>query len=135
MFSKFIEKTSFVLNGRQKRQNLINKMLPVELLLKIFSLLQPQDLKSVILVCKRWKEVGDDPYLWMWTTVTVKKNSLEIIPSLLSTNRMRLLKTIRLGAVSDTLLQAITIHPGLETLIMHLTLTSQIQIQTYLPML
>ena len=122
MFSKLTEKTSSLLNSIQKRKNLINKMLPVEILLKIFMILQPQDLKSVVLVCKRWKEVGDDPYLWMWAMVTVKKDSLEDIPSFLSTKRMRLLKTIGLRAVSNNLLQAITIHPGLRTLDMHANL-------------
>jgi len=122
MFSKLAEKTSSILNSKQKRKNQINKLLPVEILLKLFTLLPPRDLKSVVLVCKKWKDVGDDPYLWMWAKVTVKKDTLKEISTFLSTKRMRLLKTIGLRAVSNTLLQAIITHPGLRTIDMHANL-------------
>jgi len=41
-------------------------------MIKIFKLLPPQDLKSVMLVCKKWVEMGEDPTLWTWSWVTVK---------------------------------------------------------------
>eukprot|EP00092_Neocalanus_flemingeri_P010344 GFUD01011142.1.p1 GENE.GFUD01011142.1~~GFUD01011142.1.p1 ORF type:complete len:329 (+),score=72.57 GFUD01011142.1:200-1186(+) len=48
--------------------SLINSMLPPEIFERIFQLLPPQDLKMVMLVCKRWKEVGEVPGLWSWAS-------------------------------------------------------------------
>jgi len=45
--------------------------LPAEMLLKIFKLLTPLDLKSAVLVSKYWNEVGDDPSLWSWCTLNL----------------------------------------------------------------
>ena len=41
-------------------------VLPTEILRIIFSMLSNQDLCMVLLVCKRWKELGEDPSLWTW---------------------------------------------------------------------
>ena len=46
--------------------------LPEEMMVKIFSLLPPQYLKSAMLVCKSWTEMGEDPTLWSWSVVTVR---------------------------------------------------------------
>jgi len=46
--------------------------LPEEILIEIFSLLSPSDLKSVVLVCKQWRMVGETPTLWTWAMVTLK---------------------------------------------------------------
>ena len=35
--------------------------LPCEVLLEIISQLAPIDLKSAVLVCRRWREVGEEP--------------------------------------------------------------------------
>ena len=37
----------------------IMKKLPVEMLLRIFQLLSYTDLKIVVLVCRRWREIGE----------------------------------------------------------------------------
>ena len=42
----------------------INSVLPPEMLGQIFSLLTPKDLKTVMLVCKSWRDVGERPALW-----------------------------------------------------------------------
>ena len=41
-----------------------NRILPLEMLERIFWLLSGRDLKTVVLVCKRWKEAADNPKLW-----------------------------------------------------------------------
>jgi len=46
--------------------------LPEEMLIQIFQLLTPKDLKNVTLVCKQWREIGEDPSLWTWAVVTVE---------------------------------------------------------------
>ena len=40
-------------------------------MIRIFYLLPPQDLKNVMLVCKQWMEMGEDPNFWTWALVTV----------------------------------------------------------------
>ena len=42
--------------------------LPEEMMVKIFSLLPPQD---IMLVCKSWSEIGEDPTLWVWSVLIV----------------------------------------------------------------
>ena len=37
--------------------------LPVKMLLRIFKLLLYEDLKIVVLVCRRWREIGETPRL------------------------------------------------------------------------
>ena len=49
----------------------INAFLPDEMIRKVFSFLSPPDLKSSVLVCKRWAEVGQAPGLWSWVIFTV----------------------------------------------------------------
>ena len=44
-----------------------NTVLPLEMLEKIFWLLPARDLKTVVLVCKRWKEAADNPKLWTYS--------------------------------------------------------------------
>ena len=45
--------------------------LPVEIIFRILKLLTPKDLKMAVLVCKRWREVGEDPSLWKWCKITL----------------------------------------------------------------
>jgi len=46
--------------------------LPEEMFIRVFHLLTPKDLKNVMLVCKQWKEIGEDPSLWTWALVTIE---------------------------------------------------------------
>jgi len=41
-------------------------------MLRIFPLLPVKDLKNVMLVCKQWMVIGEDPSLWTWALVSVK---------------------------------------------------------------
>ena len=43
---------------------------------KIFLLLPPRDLKTAVLVCRRWRNVGRSPRLWPWVTVTVTRENI-----------------------------------------------------------
>ena len=45
--------------------------LPEEMMVSIFRLLPPQDLKSVMLVCKAWMIMGEDPTLWTWVGLLI----------------------------------------------------------------
>ena len=55
----------------EKEIPLINRVLPPEILEKVFSHLRAlKDLNNVMLVCKTWKNVGEAPALWSWFTIT-----------------------------------------------------------------
>ena len=112
MFSKL----GSILKLGRKAKNQINIRLLPEILRHIFLLLPPEDLKSAVLVCKMWKEIGEDPYLWRWAMVTVNNDNVENISSLLRTGRLSLIETIVIISCSDTLLQSIINHKGLKNL-------------------
>ena len=47
-------------------------VMPTEVMLRIFRMLGNKDLTKVVFVCRRWRDVGQDPSLWTWGKVTVK---------------------------------------------------------------
>ena len=51
------------------------KNLPAEMMMRIFRLLSPQDLKMVVLVSKLWRKMGEHPSLWTWCSVRVANRS------------------------------------------------------------
>jgi len=68
--------------------------LPNEILFGIFKLLSPQDLKTAVLTCKLWKDLGEDPSLWRWSVV--KLVSSEDFPKL-NIPRLQLLQEIKIA--------------------------------------
>ena len=55
----------------EKEIPLINRVLPPEILEKVFSHLRAiNDLNNVMLVCKTWKNIGEAPALWSGFTIT-----------------------------------------------------------------
>lgn len=56
---------------------LINRVLPPEMLEKIFGFLAPKDLNNVMLVCKTWNNVGEAPVLWSCFKIT-KRSQLTL---------------------------------------------------------
>ena len=59
----------------------VDKLLP-ELLEMVFRLLPRRDLKVVVLVCKRWREVGEAPVLWAWVCLRVDKERVASMPEM-----------------------------------------------------
>ena len=57
--------------------SLINRVLPPELLEKIFGYIAPKDLSNVKLVCKTWNNIGEAPALWSWFKIR-KSSQLEL---------------------------------------------------------
>jgi len=68
--------------------------LPVEMLGRILRMLPPKSLKTVMLVCKLWKGMVDDPRLWTWAVVPVYSR-LDL--HRLQINRLQLIDKIRLS--------------------------------------
>ena len=46
--------------------------LPEELKMKILGYLSYSDLKSVVLVCRQWRRMGEQPFLWRHFTLLVR---------------------------------------------------------------
>jgi hypothetical protein len=68
--------------------------LPEEIMLRIFDLLPPQDLKSVMMVSKAWAEMGENPTLWTWSLVSL--NTREDFHKL-NINRLQLIRQLEIG--------------------------------------
>ena len=49
--------------------------LPPEMIIKIFQQLCPRDLKNVVMVCKMWKMLAEDPSLWTWCQVAIQNTN------------------------------------------------------------
>ena len=98
----------------------LTKQLPVEILSKIFQSLSLQDLSTVVLVCRRWREVGETPKLWSELTVTVDERNQAIVSQILSCRRMEAVRKIVIGgrvSVSEEPWMSVIGHTGLRELV------------------
>ena len=73
----------------------INHVLPTELLFKIFGLLSFCILKNVVLVCARWRHIGEDPQLWKNFKLNVNIDLLDA-RMILTTKRFQSLQFLNL---------------------------------------
>ena len=111
----------------------INSLLPVELLEVIFRYLSIQDLNRAVLVCRRWREVGETPRLWPWFNVKFEVNTNErnIVKNIevLNFRRLRGVTALKICAkrlgwcgnerinnrlVPAELMHSVATHPGLK---------------------
>lgn len=109
----------------------INNLLPTEILFKIFSLLPLQTLKKAMLVCRWWRQVGEDSRLWSNVKLKllispVRRSFVRgynvYMPKLLRTKRLQGVQFLHLDCrlirkgygSADDMLQAILDHPCLE---------------------
>ena len=108
------------------------RMLPMEMLERVFRLLCPNDLKTVMLVCKRWNEAGSVPKLWSWVVFKINDlghdNDVEHPEFLLEMIRLPRLQAARRilieglwvnNEIKLTLLSNALSHPGLKQLLIH----------------
>ena len=98
------------------------QILPEEMLLKIFCCLGLQDLSTVLLVCKEWKEVAEAPWLWKKLEVVVGQMKVNNI-GILGTRRLESVKRVRLLSKyhpdeeeAEAVFQAIIEHEGIKEL-------------------
>ena len=100
------------------------RTLPIEMLETLFTFLPPGDLKTVMLVCKKWKEAASAPKLWTWVVFKLRNfdasTGLGNIPEALRLPRLRAVKKLEISdmVVKDKLLRIMMEHPGLKTLVM-----------------
>ena len=89
--------------------------LPTEMLLYIFEMLSYRDLKIVMLVCRRWREIGEIQNLWSSFPVIVKTRNMSLIPEILTMRRMQGLKKLRIEVkLSEKVSQTIVRHSVLR---------------------
>ena len=95
-------------------------VLPPEILERVFHLLPPRDLKAVVLVCRRWREVGEVPVLWTWVatpfTQTNFSSDLGLVVKMLKSRRLEWVNRANVRKVSEEFLEVAISHPGLKTL-------------------
>jgi len=84
-------------------------VLPAEILDKIFSYLTLKELSVMLLVCRRWRQVGETPGLWASATVRVNSNNI--------LDMSRILNTGRLGAVRKFIIETELSAEALVTLV------------------
>ena len=81
----------------------------------IFEQLSYGDLRKVVLVSRRWKEIGETPRLWSSLPVIVKTENMSMMLEILSSARMQGLKKLIIEApLSEKVSQTIVRHPGLR---------------------
>jgi len=116
--------------GKEKKkigqyENMVEKermeaVLPAEMLERVFRLLPPQDLKTVVLVSRRWREVGEAPALWSWVPwFYVMEENIGYMPEVLGSSRLQAVRRMvvsEVREVSEELLQAVVRHPGLKVM-------------------
>ena len=90
--------------------------IPAEVLNHVFKQLEPCDLKSVVLVCERWRDIAEAPNLWTWVFHWVNRGNLANMPYILAAKRMQAIKTIAIRSFSEELLRAIIRHPSIQEL-------------------
>ena len=101
--------------------------LPAELLCQVFRLLPISDLRSVMLVCKRWGEAGGMPSVWASVNIVVTRINLAAMPKVLGSPRLMLVKELGMSAVSTKMIEALERHPGIRKVDMEDTCLSGIQ--------
>ena len=97
-------------------------------------MLPPRVLKMVVLVCRRWREVGEAPLLWSWVVFPIVDSELQWhqhgeqlaemqkmletrrLEKMLESRRLEAVREITMYDVSEELLQAVVHHKGLKVL-------------------
>ena len=102
---------------RSRRLNIKVNVLPEEILLRIFEYMSYKQLMAVVLVCKRWRLIGETPTLWSQFPISVTNWNQAAMPMILKYRRLELLKEISIEAeLWDYVNQAIWRHPNIVTL-------------------
>ena len=92
-------------------------LLPTEMLERIFWLLSLGDLAVVVLVCRRWRQVGEAPRLWSGIRPTVTSANMKLLGS----RRLQTVKKAKIVGITDTssaeeLLKRLLEHKSLKSL-------------------
>jgi len=106
----------------------INRLLPAEMVAMVLQLLPPRDLMAAMLVCRRWREVGEDsPALWTWVWLKVNYENHASLYKMIDSRRILMATNMRVGnyLVSDEGLQAVVRRLKLKSLEMETNSSSE----------
>ena len=113
---------------------IINRLLPAEMLGRVFRLLTHVDLKNAVLVCKWWREVGEMPQLWSWACIKVDCAKCPCLPEMPEARMMRPVRRMEVRccnaqrkpevAVIEEVLLAAARHPGIKELVISVDLSA-----------
>ena len=95
-------------------QDHINLLLPPEVLIQVFYLLAPRDIKAAMLVCRLWREVGKAPSLWSWVVLRLYLGNQTDMLEFLETWRMKNVREVRVRKATDEVIQAVVKQPRLR---------------------
>ena len=70
--------------------------LPKDVLLFIFSYLPYSQMKEVLKVSRKFRKIGEDPWLWRRFKMKIDKKNIRYLPKLLSLRRFDSLEEIKL---------------------------------------
>ena len=93
--------------------------LPAEILDQIFQLLPSRDLRSVVQVCRFWREVGEAPGLWSWGVVCLARGNMSLLQEVLGARRTLLVRRLRVldwEDMPEETVEVVVEHPGLRLL-------------------
>jgi len=71
--------------------------LPQEILFSIFQFVSFADLRRIVLVCRHWREVGEDPVLWKRFKLVVDKPKMKMLSNILTTKRFGCLEYLEVN--------------------------------------
>ena len=96
-------------------------LLPPEVLYLIFCQLPAQHLKNALLVCWRWRQVGEATGFWRNVNLRVTRENIRLMPEVLGARRMLEVREITVEDVGEVeqveeLLLAISLHRGVTRL-------------------
>ena len=72
-----------------------------------------------LLVCRWWRDVGQSKPLWRLAMVTVTKKNLFAMPNFIWSRRIQAADTLGINAINETMLFALSGHPGIRKLKIH----------------
>ena len=72
-------------------------------------------MKSVMLVCLEWKDVGEAPHFWALVSLRVIMEKLATMPEVLGRRRLQGVRELRVRAMSQDLLRVAAWQKGLRT--------------------
>jgi len=108
-------KMTNILRKRDKTD--LTLLLPVEILEMIFHLLSPNDLKTAVMVCRRWREVGESPRLWSWVFLILNRRNYDVVSDILLSRRLQAVRCLSVRtSLSRDLWRMVASHPGLREL-------------------
>ena len=107
-------------------------LLPVELRLKILSLLPLYQLKMVLRVSRGWKEMGEDPILWKNLNLVISGRTQPVLNQILAMTRLQRLRNIHFSNPvpanqADDVISLVTAQKSIKNLDISFSKLSKVQ--------